>query len=670
MLKVSRNKDQEIITKESRRIFFPRSEFHTRFPSVFTMNDPIRWSTYHRSRYKKLEGTPSKDSVFIGNQSVIMGGMYPKTGNFHNPFHFKTYQASLKPQDIALQNSIKDNWYDTLLNWQKKGSTFIVEQIKLRQTKLSINADNHYPCVLFTLPKPKAEKNDSTWNNFLSLYLIAITNKLALEKGLNIELIRRSSFDSLRPSLSECHHSLRISLGLTPKAYHQCIIEALIYLDKLFANKDVFLIPLETTKINLVLTKYNKAKSTAKKTIDISIKPTIWDSLWANGDSKNKSFVTQLFRNQNAVEYFIDKILINCMSLSLEKIFSSPQILAHCFAKPLQELFDSFSCKDGKLSLELKNSALTKFNWTQNITLEDSQYWDLLKQLAKTISAPQQELELFIKRKRPDDIFSCFEIWLANFTFQPEVNAKVEDGPGSDSDEEIELDISKGKIHVHSKKFITATGMRSIQLSSAIAKLFLQQATKIDPTYVELKTSHMYYETPQAVHDFPILIDIVEPKIKGTQTSLSFFDINHCNTNQEKIPESFMNLETNDKIVILDITSATTSEIATILCQFWKKHPKLEHIITVSSGLKNEQGMSDYNPYGAIRLFSKDVTSQEFLYQQLQELETKAKYKHPKDSHLIRKTFKAMGFTLTNISILDTCKQNINSRELISPLKT
>ena len=72
----------------------------------------------------------------------------------------------------------------------------------------------------------------------------------------------------------------------------------------------------------------------------------------------------------------------------------------------------------------------------------------------------------------------------------------------------------------------------------------------------------------------------------------------------------------------------------------------------VSSGLKNEQAMSDYNPYGCIRIFTRDKKDLKKVYNYLVGFEEEAQYAHPQKSHILRKNAKDAGFTPTNRAIL------------------
>ena len=120
----------------------------------------------------------------------------------------------------------------------------------------------------------------------------------------------------------------------------------------------------------------------------------------------------------------------------------------------------------------------------------------------------------------------------------------------------------------------------------------------------------------------------------------------------KKLPQ----FDPGDRVCILVTTSATTIEIAQHMLQIWYIAPSLRVIILVSSGLKNEQAMSDYNPYGCLRIFAKSKLECDMIYADLKQLELEAGYKHPLGSHLIRKTAKADGFTPTSSEILKKCQ--------------
>ena len=635
------------------RVYFPRSEFHCRFPSLFNMEDSVRWSTYHRSDFKKIEGTTKTQYKFQGNQDEVKQGMYPKTGNFYSPFHFKPYEKALKPISQPITTAEPALWYDRLLTQQKKMAAYVVEQVKERQPDLLINSDNNYTCVLFSLAKPKREKNPKIWSQFLSAYLVALTNTLAYERGINIEMVHRSSFGCLRPSVAECGDSVRVNLGLTPKPYADCVIDAICYLQQIFKNSQAFKIPFESTALHKTLKNYNEKKSTKRKIVDIHLKDTLWDTLWAPGDSSNRSFASQFFRKSVVTEYLVDSIQTACLKKPLETLFKDENAYEDAFVTPLKKILKSIRLKDNSLSIQLDTEDLVSYKWKVPDTVNDDDFWDLAKEMAEQLGVTEEEINTLISDKITEDFHSQFEAWVANFIFQPVADNYVTDGYGSDSEEERELEIDGESQVVHAKKLITATGMRAIQLIHAVSRKYLQDKYKDDPLFLTFSASQMYYETDEALSKHPIPIDyIYEKNKKNVQTNIGFFDVNYCNTNHEEMDDHLNLISKKDRICVIDVTSATTQEIREILVRIYKKRPNIKLVLTISSGLKNEQAMGDYNPYGTVRIFSKDRNSLDAIYEDLVQLEEQAEYLHPKESHLIRKTAKSAGMTPTNATIL------------------
>ncbi|MBL7479927.1 hypothetical protein [Legionella bononiensis] len=637
----------------SERVFLPRSEFHCRYPSLFEMNDSVRWSTYHRSDFKKIEGTTKDQFKFQGNQDSIKTGMYPKTGNFYNPFHFQSYKKALKPVKKATITSEPALWYDRLLEQQKKMAAYVVAQVKTKDPDFLINADNNYTCVLFSLPKPVREKNPKIWSEFLSVYLIALANTLAYERGINIEMVHRSSFGCLRPSVAECGESVRVNLGLTPKPYADCVIDAIIYLQKIVKNSKAFKIPFKSVALTNTLNNYNEKKSTKTKPVNICLKDTLWDTLWAPGDSSNKSFASQMFRKSVVKECLVDLIQNACLEKPLDDLFKDTKAFDKAFVEPVKKVLQSIKLNGQSLSVQLDSEDLKSYEWAKAQKVVDDEFWTLAEEMAERLGVTKREIKTLVSKKVTEDFHSCFEAWVANFIFQPGRDNSVKDGNGSDSEDEGELEIKGKPQTVHAKKLITATGMRAIQLIHAVSRKYLHDKYKIDPLYLTFSASQMYYETDEALAAHPIPIDYShDQNKKRVQTNVGFFDVNHCNTTHDEMEDEIALIDKKDRICAIDVTSATTQEIHETLVRLYERRPNLELILTISSGLKNEQAMGDYNPYGTIRIFSKDRESLDTIYDDLVQLEEQAGYLHPKESHLIRKTAKLAGMTPTNASIL------------------
>jgi hypothetical protein len=652
-LELKRDENHKLVSSSKPQVVLPRSVYHARFPSFFEKNTDFPINTYHRSAAKKLPGVKSPEFTFKGNQSTEKNGMNAKTGNFRNPFEFEPYKQAIHPQEKAASQTKAAHWYNKLLDYQKTSAKLLVQKLK-RNTDMTVNSDHAYPCVLVSIEQPlPAEKNVKIWTNFLAIYLIAICNKLATEKGLNIELVRRSSFDAVRPSIAECGKSLRISLGLSPRAYHQCVYQALKYLEKLFKNSDVFDVAVDPSgKVKEVIDSYNEKKSS-----HVELKANLWASLWANGDSLNRSFATQIFRREHVVEVLIDQIYSSFGNQKLKTIFASLELKKACFANPMIGFFESLHCDQGKMSTHLADKSLKSFDWTIIKTLDEPTFWLMIKEFGQALGASAQEISQLCEAKNPTELYQYLECWLANYTFNPRKYQTTADGYGSDSDIEEEVTVKEKTKTIHAKKLVTATGMRAIQLSYAAAKKFLEDNYKTDSTLIKVVAEKMYYETEEAIHSFPIeYTEKLDSGNFGPQKKLSFFDLNHCNAQQLSEKKNLLEVAASDRICVLDVTSATIDEMAENLMRIWKKAPKLRVILTVSSGLKNEQAMSDYNPYGTVRIFACSQDDCDAVYQSLVEFEEAANYAHPKASHDIRKTAKDDGFTPTNAAVIEACK--------------
>lgn len=633
----------------------PRSEYHSRFSAVLDMTKAEVWNTYHRSDSKRIAGQTKKYFTFLGNQAHFKARMYPKVGNFFNPFHFASYQQSVAPLTKTQHKMANATIYNLLLNRQKKQAAHVVAALKQDLPNLSINSDNNYTCVLLSLDKPTAEKNVKTWTSFVGVYYLAIVNKLAMERGINIEAHLRSSFNTLRPSIAECGKSLRISFGLVPDEYLNCVIDGIKLVQRILGSVEDktqgerFKVTLDIKRLKNDLEKYSK-----DRTKKIKLKDTLWDTLWAAGDSKGCSFASQIFRKPHTTEYLIDLILNNFLDKSLEDLFNDEQALQKAITDPLIKLFKLYKLSNGHLTFDVKSKTLKSYDWQNETKIEDKTFWDAVKILSQKWRIKKTDLNNILKAQKASHLHSMLEHLGCQFTFSPNSYQNVTDGNGSDSDEEAELAISKKKsVPVHARKLITATGMRAIQLSYAVGRQYLEEQGA-DILNVGFNADRMYYETDDAIANHPIPLDSI--KNNTAYAHIGFFDLNHCNSLQDLDDDDedvlFANVHDKDRIAIVDTTSATTDEMKQVLKKLYKQRPKLEAIICLSSGLKNEQGMMDYNPYGTIRIFAKTKQIKENLYDKLVELEEEADYHHPKHSHMIRKTAKDSGMTPTNRSIL------------------
>ncbi len=636
-------------------VYFPRSEFHSRFGCAFDMNKVEVFDTYHRSSAKRLAGVKKSDFTFEGNQTEVVPRMFPKTGNFYNPYHFSKYQEAVKYTEDESPGLSNAGIYDALLKRQQNQAKMLAEKLKSKLPNLSVNADNNYPCVMVAFPKPAAEKNVKTWTSLIGIFYVAIINKLVMENGINIETHLRASFSAYRPSIAECGYSLRLSLGVVPNEFINCAVEAIGYINTLISldnthNEDdipVWKIPVEVNELSNNLDRYNNLNDS-----NISTKENLWDSLWAPGDKSGRSFASQVFRKTHTVETLTDLILNELLKDDLRTIFSDREKIKSCFAIPLMKLFKNYECTGKSLGFNLTHN-LQSYQWKDEAEIKDTGFWSIIKKIFKVWRLPQEDVDNIANSSRTTHLHTLLDHLSHKFCFSPYAYDDLQDGCGSDSEEEEQLELDNEKlITLYAKKLITATGMRAIQLSYNAAKTHMADK-KIDPLAVSYDAKSMYYETDDAITRHPIPIDTNKNYDGRKKGHIGFFDLNHCNAMQVKKQDSILNIiYPKDTIAVIDTTSSTTSQMRSVIKKLFTKRKNLEAIILVSSGLKNEQAMSDNNPYGTARIFAKTDTMLDELYNCLVVLENDASYLHPKLSHALRKSAKDNGMVPTNQTIL------------------
>jgi len=208
------------------------------------------------------------------------------------------------------------------------------------------------------------------------------------------------------------------------------------------------------------------------------------------------------------------------------------------------------------------------------------------------------------------------------------------DGYGSDSDIEEE-DEKKSHGKLYGKKAIFTSGMRAIvaafeashhQLKSKKPKLCLHGA---------------YYETDKA----RALLKIKFRKVqKISQAEILFYDANACVTDGKPVKVLEEQQLSGIKVLIIDSTSATIEESHRWVSLF-RRQKKMQVLLFVSSGLKNEQGGADKNHYGTVRFFTKDRNTLEDLVKVVKETGGGIK---SSVSHNARRLNKRLGNVPTN----------------------
>lgn len=653
-------KDTSTAHKEA-LLVSPICVFHARFPTLYPAVASKHWNTYHRGIYKLLENTPIEAARFIGNQLVGHSDMYLKTGTYYNPYHFAHYKEriNLTTEKIHIKHP-SSAMYNRLLTYQKQAARYVVEQFNKREySNVWVNADYDYTCVLIKVDKPQEITNTKDWTNFLSLFLMPLMNALAMEQGINIEILRRASFGFLRPAIAECGSSIRINLGLCPQEYLNILIDALDYMAKLETTLTIFQKPLHNRYSN------NVNLDSKKRPISEN-QAALWTNLWETNESTNASFINYLFSkgNEHVVEHLTDLILIECCEQPIKALFNNQYNLQRVFADPFINIVQNYILKNKMVDANAAPIKHKSFQWTHNSTIKDSSFWLLFRDFAATLGAHNKDINEFMTSATTDGLYCFLDSLTQKFYFNPSLTSdSSQDGYGSDSECDEHIEPDNKETTLSAKKLITATGMRAIQLAYAVAKLYLAEKHQIHPAKCAAINRYMYYETGDAIQDYSIPISISsEHATCGYETGITFFDNNFCNSEHQPTKKLLTEISTRDYICILDVTSATTDEMNVLLTDIFSIE-NIEVCLFVSSGLKNEQSMSDLNPYGTVRIFARDKEECDYIYGKLTALEDKALYAHPKESHLLRLQAKNHGMTPTNKRIL---QQHIADKDELS----
>lgn len=629
----------------------PRCEFYSRFSNSFLMCDPKRWNTYHRSLFKRIEDEKQTKYTFKPEPSHKPD----KSGSYYNPFHFYGYQQAVTLKSRATKRTQNDNHYDALLTFQHATAQYIATAIKTKNSAIKANADNGYPCVLVAFPKPDKSIKTTDWVHFCSLYFIAIANHLSEERGLNCELVRRSGFGHIRPSIAETAPSFRINVGFIPQAYADVLIDSteLVYQLLCINPKDLFGQALTLPQLSKDLTQYNHFNKRKGKRVNksLSLKDTLWENLWNALDSQSHSFIYQVMRKEQNAEQVINILFeqLRELPISLNEALKEEARKKELFVSPWITIFRNYQLKDKRLSLTLVKDELQQYQWKKTpMAIEEDAFWEIIARLG---AAYHQKMKKVAPEPTLDGLHERLEAASRSFFFRPDVT-NYEDGYGSDSDCEESFEKPDHIKHVYAKKFITATGMRAIQLAFAAVKRYLGQETGLNYRNLGFYAENMYYETHEALSRHALSIDLSDINELSESLTITLFDLNHCNTEHLPPKKAEDAIRHAFPILILDTTSSTTALTGQTMKRLFSQYPHLTTIICVSSGLKNEQAGSDINPYGTLRIFSKCKSERDGIYRQCAFFEARDKYNHPAYSHLLRKNAKNNGMTPTNDRIL------------------
>lgn len=578
-------------------------------------------------------------------------------GYFHNNLTCLGDRSCNKKHPKASSTTPGDaSLYDELLSARQAICAYMARKLsKLKHLKVSYY--HEYPCLMILiLPSSVVQTHQkasdaslNNWSHFLSCYLEGALNATAALNNIPIEIIDRSSFGFLSPTLAPTDDSIRLNTGIIPKAYQSIIIKTLTHLDATLGKLTKSLAesyPIPKDSFFLTDEFKNYRKNRRNKNIG-----NIVELLWEPVDTMNKTGIYNIMRSnfahkgiaKSAFKSLLsdrdnhDNALMNAISWALDQLYITDQ---------RKLTFNQSDNINYNIRFDTTHSI--------DITWYDKPFWDTIKSIHDKLATIEDKLpilettlamiksaynngelnQLYAKLEAVQDALLIQAGMLAE-------DADLEDGYGSDSDEEDTTE----ETTVYSRKIITNNGMRAI-----IGALI---AVSINKKELKLLLDRSYYEIQSAL---PLITSInginVFQKKKLSEASVYLTDATPCITdgNASKIMDCLDEDGLDQfagKIMIIDVTSATIETMRTYYQAFKRSRSPL--LCLVSSGLKNEQLGSDNNAYGTIRLFSKSKTTVETAYARIRNNEEPVQ---SIISHLLRRIMKSVGATPTNACIM------------------
>lgn len=425
---------------------------------------------------------------------------------------------------------------------------------------------------------------------------------------------------------------------------------------------------------------------------------TTWAVMREVGDTASHSLLSECFRKQSAVDWFANEIMIN--------LFKGEDYRA-AFENALYNLLTKITygktatMPDVKIEKELEGKWVLENLSFKPIYKQDKDFYRIVNLLCKAIgsSVPQEELysELeyagvnffttakgSIKVPKEDDYGSGSECYAElsectdsqasecedtsdgdELTCFEDAESSVSDDEDDisrdtfddseglcDSDDILSYDSPKNYTPVWLKKNRVCSGMKAIVLAHYAA---LQYFRANSITSVTPDTEQMYYEVEEAIR----FVKVPKPTREKCKQSIIYFDLNHCNATNSRVRMTLKEkLEKNNKVsgkkgekpssvIILDYTSSTHEEIKKALKRCFS-YSEIQVVLLVESGLKNNQGGFDFNPYGEIRIAARDEKTKLFMMKAINDGFSKAGLdKLPVKAHELVRACKRAGLAVS-----------------------
>ncbi len=530
-----------------------------------------------------------------------------------------------------------------------------------------IHTDHDYPCVVVHIPIKKSSSPDTDASRFWSEHSIdfqslqvcvflAYVNTQANIKKIPIEMVLRSSFGHNLPSACPTGSSFRINTGIIPEVYAEVIADALIktiealhamqdhdstevidqdFADQIFRynahklkeainrNKSRIYHSIKSSsdftqindpdcyqKVRLTFETVNRIQPKNKRSQSIEVRllkgMTSWQAIRQQGNSGGRTVLSECFRRKGSMDWFIDRLI--------KAIDSDPAGNPIDFA--LTQLIRQLNYSGKKVSMPKATFPKHKI-FFQNASFSryyknDPPFLNIITQLFVGLGHNKNSIP---KYGLYAEIEKAGQAFITQRRSQFDRSQTDEDDYGSDSEFEEDYHYTSKKYSISHLKLRVVNGMKAITAAHHGALKYLESIGMQDYTQ---DVSSMYFEVEPSLPMIKMSNRLKKlPKSPQGHLSLLYFDLN-CNNHDNACDRNDLNemLDSYQPIVImLDITSASTRYSLESLKQCLAQS-SVNLVLLVESGLKHSQAGLDYNPYGEIRIVSKDkkISRQIFNY--------------------------------------------------------
>ncbi len=671
----TREKDSTLLTKYKSTLLKTNPAAKYIGQRLTTSESSLRESPSKSVPIKQREQYPRTEKNLFSKGEHIPG-LYEKqdlangdcahVGNYCNLL--QAAGDKFKPSKTKLKTTTGDGeLYHKLLEYRLKICKYIADGVAKHKPKfIKCGVYHNYPCVMVLLKENSVFKSSKSkdlsaaafedWVNFNISFFLGMVNHKAVEKNIHIELERRASFGFLSPTIAPTGNSMRISAGIVPKIYADLLIECLKNLDKLFSEfeddiEDIDALPDQVFYGSKAHKKYLGKKY---KTPELD---NIVQLLFAQVEKAGKTTVQNVMRTPFAREGIAMEVF---KTLNSKKGKS----LRDAFIAGIEWAIDKMSISDTKtprlIFEQTEDLEYVKIFKQEKSSCNDSDFWEVIETIANAAkklkdSKLDNAIERLTDRKKHkllNQLYYSLEFlneMIFIVSLKPAKKKDYGDGYGSDSDTEEEVD---GTLLYH-KKITTHNGMRAIWDAVIESEKFLQdskiyQEESYKKSRIYLQGS--YYEILLGLKVICDLHKITITKTKEmAEANIILQDVNPCITDGKPLKE--FKLAKAGKIIILDVTSATTKDVFPYIKQFVKSRAA-KALFLVSSGFKHQQMGADKNQFGTIRIFTKEKDLTDKYYEDIKKFEPKLLAKSAQDH---RHNSKAMG-------AVPTAKQYLKAR--------